>query len=137
MGQRITGAPMWLTQFEIKYEEFHLEFVEIVYYKLLVQNLASNMLGDMKRWEPKFDAFQIPGTNLQQECQSWFNGRQFRITASICKTVTRLGGNLGSSSLHSWLRKKFWFKEKITTFYMQYGIGEEPYAIQAYTKVVI
>ena len=35
---------------------------------------------------------------------------------------------------YSWLRKYFWFKEKSTAFYIQYGIEEEHYAIQAYSK---
>ena len=40
-------TPMWLARFQINYEDFHLDFDEIIHYKLLVQNLASNMLEDM------------------------------------------------------------------------------------------
>ena len=51
---------MWLTQFEINYEDFHLAFDEIIHYKLLFQNLASHMLEDLNRWEPNFDVFSNP-----------------------------------------------------------------------------
>ena len=43
---------------------------------------------------------------------------------------------LDRQACYSWLRKYIWFKETFTTFYIQYGIEEEPYAIQVYSKFV-
>ena len=69
---------MWLTQFEIKYEEFHLEFVEIVYYKLLVQNLASNM----QSWSFTFKIYNILNYIFRTNSLNFgvINGSLFRLS---------------------------------------------------------
>ena len=91
----------------------------------------------MLYWEPNHDAFQIPGTDLQQDSPSWFSERQFRITASICKTITRLGMNLDRQACYSWLRKYLWFKDKFTTFYIQYGIGSRTLCYSGVLQICI
>ena len=133
-GSAHNMTPMWITQLEIKYKEFEVDYFDIYYYKSLVQILIHNINESLNIWEPNQQIFQIPGTNSQQNSPSWFSERQFRVTASICKTITQLGKNLDRHACYSWLRKYFWFKENITTFHMRYGIEEEPNAIKAYSN---
>ena len=40
-GSAHTVTPMWLTQLEIKYEDFQLDFGELLYYKSLAQILVT------------------------------------------------------------------------------------------------
>ena len=68
----------------------------------------------------------------------WFSERQFRITASKCKPAFYFGKEIIAGNGHKivwkmfrWMKKNFWFPERIETQYMRYGIEEEPKARSA------
>ena len=128
-------TPMWLNIFKYHYDDFDLDDQDVDIYYELARQFAINMAQNMDIIQPSSHAFQVDGTIDQSKCDAWFRHRQFRITASKCKTIYTLGETLDRAQCYTWLRSNLWFKDQFITFYMQYGLSEEPNAVLAYSKV--
>ena len=122
---------MWLSLFKIEYDDFEVDESYKSYLHSMACQFAVNLYESYSDWAPQ----QIIGTETQAGSDVWFAERRFRVTASICKRVMRLGENLDRRQCYSWLEQSFWFKRKFTSQDMQYGINEEPNAIAAYSQV--
>ena len=123
--------PMWLSLFKIEYDDFEVDESYKSYLHSMACQFAVNLYESYSDWAPQ----QIIGTETQAGSDVWFAERRFRVTASICKRVMRLGENLDRRQCYFWLEQSFWFKRKFTSQDMQYGINEEPNAIAAYSQV--
>ena len=75
---------MWESLLSLQYENFNLVQSDIHIYRNLTLEFLKN------------SACQIPGTEDQAESDQWHFQRRFRITASTCKDVVKLGEGLSA-----------------------------------------
>ena len=130
---------MWETLLKVSYEDFELSAEDVVYCKNLTETFQQCFTeNNNKILGNAVECGQIPITDHQGESTLWHESRQYRITASICKSAVLFGEKLSPEAakipLFNWLRAKIWFPENIVTLDMKYGIEQEPNAISYYSK---
>ena len=141
MQKKMQELPMWLTLLKVHYDDFTLENCDIQSYHQLFHQFKENIVIEIKNISDLVTAGQIPNTQEQGNSDTWHNARWCCITASISKTVTKLGETLFTkdkiqkSQLFKFCEDKLWFPQNITTLDMLYGIKEEPKARTSYNKV--
>ena len=130
------GLSMWETVLKITYEDFELDEQDIAYYKSLVENFEVSLLENNLLILKESVSCEIPGTEEQSSSPRWFQERWCRVTASACKSVVHMGEKLAPNNskitLYNYIKNHLWYPEHVTTIDMQYGIENEPKAVEAY-----
>ena len=130
---------MWETVLQLKYDDFSLDNEDVILYQSQVREFEKKMFDYNMTLLTSKDCSEIPDTSGQAESKKWHTERLYRITASICKYTATLGEHLGlNDSLRphfNWIKRHFWFPEKIVTIHMKYGIENEGKAIKQYTEI--
>ena len=73
---------------KVSYEDFELSAEDVAYYKNLTETFQQCFTeNDLKILGSAVECGQIPNTEHQGESTSWHKSRQYRITASICKSA--------------------------------------------------
>ena len=91
---------------------------DVVYYKNLTETFQQCFTeNDIKIMGNAVEFGQIPNTDHQGESTLWHESRQYRITASICKSTVLFAEKLSPEAskvpLFNWLTAKLWFPENI------------------------
>ena len=130
---------MWKSLFPFQYENFNLVQSDIHIYRNLTLEFLQDIENCNKHFLQFMSACQIPGTEDQAQSDQWHFQRRFRITASTCKSVVKLGEGLSAhDSFHphfSFIQKKLWFPSNFTSFDMQYGKDNEANALREYSQI--
>ena len=130
-------TPMWLTLFELKFEDFQIDKDDLYYYFGMTKTFTSNMLEDLRRVAAKlWCSCRLMEQKINLIANYSFIIAGFELQPRCVKKVTRLGGSFDRYQCYTCLRDNFWFKQSVTTFDMQYSINEEQNAVLAYSQLV-
>ena len=121
---------MWETILELHYTDYTLSQSEQLQRDELANQFIDNLLETV---EPNSVPFEVPGTKLQQQSNSWQQCRWYRLTASCCKRVISIRTQ---RSKYNFIRQHLWGLEKIDCEAMRYGIENEPFAFASYGKLL-
>ena len=100
---------IWETLLKVSYKDFVLSVKDVVYYKNLTGSFQQYFTeNNFKILKNAVQCGQIPNTDHQGESTLWHESRQYRITASICKSAVMFGKKLSPEAskipLFIWLR---------------------------------
>ena len=105
---------MWETLLKVSDGDFELSAEDVVYYNNLTETFQQCFKeNNIKILGNAVECGQIPNIDHQGESTLWHESRQYRVTASICKSTVLFSGKLSpeASKIPSfnWLRAKLWF----------------------------